>query len=102
MQSAFVLFDSVVTLMIWAVILSAVFSWLIGFNIINIQNRLVYIIVNALYSLTNPFLIPIRRFLPNLGGIDLSPVVLILLLIFFRNLVFEYFYFSSRNSDFRF
>jgi len=93
MQSAFVLFDSVVTLMIWAVILSAVFSWLIGFNIINIQNRLVYIIVNALYSLTNPFLIPIRRFLPNLGGIDLSPVVLILLLIFFRNLVFEYFYF---------
>ena len=88
MQSAFVLFDSVVTLMIWAVILSAVFSWLIGFNIINIQNRLVYIIVNALYSLTNPFLIPIRRFLPNLGGIDLSPVVLILLLIFFRNLVF--------------
>ena len=93
MQSAFVLFDSVVTLMIWAVTLSAVFSWLIGFNIINIQNRLVYIIVNALYSLTNPFLIPIRRFLPNLGGIDLSPVVLILLLIFFRNLVFEYFYF---------
>ena len=93
MQSAFVLFDSVVTLMIWAVILSAVFSWLIGFNIINIQNRLVYIIVNALYSLTNPFLIPIRRFLPNLVGIDLSPVVLILLLIFFRNLVFEYFYF---------
>lgn len=93
MQSAFVLFDSVVTLMIWAVILSAVFSWLIGFNIINIQNRLVYIVVNALYSLTNPFLIPIRRFLPNLGGIDLSPVVLILLLIFFRNLVFEYFYF---------
>ena len=93
MQSAFVLFDSVVTLMIWAVILSAVFSWLIGFNIINIQNRLVYIIVNALNRLTNPFLIPIRRFLPNLGGIDLSPVVLILLLIFFRNLVIEYFYF---------
>ena len=93
MQSAFVLFDSVVTLMIWAVILSAVFRWLIGFNIINIQNRLVYIIVNALNRLTDPFLIPIRRFLPNLGGIDLSPVVLILLLIFFRNLVFEYFYF---------
>ena len=93
MQSAFVLFDSVVTLMIWAVILSAVFSWLIGFNIINIQNRLVYIILYALNRLTDPFLIPIRRFLPNLGGIDLSPVVLILLLIFFRNLVFEYFYF---------
>ena len=51
------------------------------------------IILYALNRLTDPFLIPIRRFLPNLGGIDLSPVVLILLLIFFRNLVFEYFYF---------
>jgi len=93
MQSSFVLFDSVITLLIWAVILSAVFSWLIGFNIINIHNRLVYIIVNALHRLTEPFLNPIRRLLPRLGGLDLSPIIVILLLIFFRNLVFEYFYF---------
>ena len=93
MQSAFVFFDSVVTLIIWAVILSAILSWLVGFNIINVSNRLVYIIVDSLQRITEPLLLPIRRFLPNLGGIDLSPIVLILLLIFFRNLVFEYFYF---------
>ena len=93
MQSAFVLFDSVVTLIIWAVILSAILSWLVGFNIINVRNRLVYITVDSLQRITEPLLLPIRRLLPNLGGIDLSPIVLILLLIFFRNLVFEYFYF---------
>ena len=93
MQSAFVFFDSGVTLIIWAVILSAILSWLVGFNIINVRNRLVYIIVDSLQRITEPLLLPIRRLLPNLGGIDLSPIVLILLLIFFRNLVFEYFYF---------
>ena len=93
MQSAFVFFDSVVTLIIWAVILSAILSWLVGFNIINVSNRLVYIIVDSLQRITEPLLLPIRRLLPNLGGIDLSPIVLILLLIFFRNLVFEYLYF---------
>ena len=93
MQSAFVFFDSVVTLIIWAVILSAILSWLVGFDIINVRNRLVYIIVDSLQRITEPLLLPIRRLLPNLGGIDLSPIVLILLLIFFRNLVFEYLYF---------
>ena len=93
MQSAFILFDTVINLFIWAIILSAVFSWLIGFNIININNRLVYIIVDSLNRLTEPFLRPIRNLLQNLGGLDLSPVVVILLLIFFRNLVFEYFYY---------
>ena len=93
MQSAFILFDTVINLFIWAIILSAVFSWLIGFNIININNRLVYIIVDSLNRLTEPFLRPIRNLLPNLGGLDLSPVVVILFLIFFRNLVFEYFYY---------
>ena len=93
MQSAFILFDTVINLFIWAIILSAVFSWLIGFNIININNRLVYIIVDSLNRLTEPFLRPIRNLLPNLGGLDLSPVVVILLLFFFRNLVFEYFYY---------
>ena len=93
MQSAYFLFDSVVTLIIWAVILSAILSWLVGFNIINVHNRLVYIIVDSLQRLTEPLLLPIRRLLPNLGGIDLSPIILILLLIFFRSLIFEYFYF---------
>ena len=93
MQSALILFDSVINLFIWAVIIAAVLSWLIGFNIINIQNKLVYIIASALNKLTEPFLSPIRRLLPNIGGLDLSPVILILLLIFIRNLVFEFFYY---------
>ena len=91
MQSALILFNSVINLFIWAIILSAVFSWLIGFNIININNRLVYMIADALNRLTEPFLNPIRRLLPHLGGLDISPVILILLLIFIKNLVFEIF-----------
>ena len=91
MQSALILFNSIINLFIWAIILSAVFSWLIGFNIININNRLVYMIVDALNRLTEPFLNPIRRLLPHLGGLDMSPVILILLLIFIKNLVFEIF-----------
>ena len=91
MQSAFILFDTVINLFIWAIILGALFSWLIGFNIINIHNKLVYMIVDSLNRLTEPFLRPIRNLLPNLGGIDLSPVVLILALMFLRNLVFEIF-----------
>ena len=93
MQSAMILFDSVVTLLIWAVILSAVMSWLIALNIFNFNNKIVYVIASGLNRLTEPFLNPIRRWMPNLGGLDLSPVVVILLLIFFRNLVFEYFYY---------
>ena len=91
MQSALILFNSVIELFIWAIILNAVFSWLIGFNIININNRLVYMIVEALNRLTEPFLSPIRRILPHLGGFDISPVIVILLLFFIRNLVFEIF-----------
>ena len=92
MYSALQLFDTVIHLFIWAIILAAILSWLIGFNIVNINNRVVYLIAEALNRLTEPFLRPIRNLLPNLGGLDLSPVILILLLLFFRNLVFEYLY----------
>ena len=67
-------------------------SWLIGFNIVNINTKIVYIIADFLNRLTEPFLSPIRRILPNLGGIDLSPVVLILLLIFLKDLVNNNYY----------
>ena len=79
------LIDTVITLYIWALILSAVMSWLVNFNVINTQNRFVYIMGAFLHRVTEPALRPIRRFLPNLGGIDLSPIVLILLLVFVRN-----------------
>ena len=87
MLAALNLFNTIVDFFIWTIILSAVLSWLIGFNIVNINNKLIYIIADFLNRLTEPFLRPIRRILPYLGGIDLSPVILILLLIFLKELV---------------
>ena len=86
------LFNNVVDFFIWAIILSALMSWLIGFNILNINNKLIYIIADFLNRITDPFLSPIRRILPYLGGVDLSPVILILLLIFLKDLVNNNYY----------
>ena len=77
----------VIDLFIYVVIAAAVLSWLVAFNVVNRQNRIVYTIGDALYRLTEPALRPIRNVLPDLGGIDISPVVLILLLLFVRNVV---------------
>ena len=86
------LFNNIVDFFIWAIILSALMSWLVGFQILNINNKLIYIIADFLNRLTEPFLSPIRRILPYLGGIDLSPVILILLLIFLKDLVNNNYY----------
>ena len=99
MIAALNLFNSVIDLFIWAIILSALMSWLIGFNVINIHNKLIYIIADFLNRLTEPFLSPIRRILPYLGGIDLSPVVLILLLIFLKDLVNNNYYDFINNLN---
>ena len=85
------LISSAISLYIWILIASAIMSWLIAFNVINTYNRVVNSIAEVLYRLTEPALRPIRRLLPNLGGIDISPIVLILLLFFVRDLVIEYF-----------
>jgi len=90
MQSVLILLDSVVTIYIWILIINALLSWLIAFNVLNTSNRLVYSLLDISYKMTDPLLKPIRNFLPNLGNIDISPVVLILLLMFLRNLIFEY------------
>lgn len=90
MNSLLWLIDTVISLYIWLLIISAILSWLIAFNVVNTRNRFVYLVVDFLYRVTEPALAPIRRFLPSLGGIDLSPMVLILLLLFARNLLFEY------------
>jgi len=66
----------------WCIIISAVLSWLVAFNVLNTSNRFVYMVGDFLYRITEPALRPIRRVLPNLGGIDISPVVLILILWF--------------------
>ena len=89
MKSLFLLIDSVINIYIWLIIINAILSWLVSFNILNTQNRFVFAILNATHQLTDPVLNKIRKFIPNLGSIDVSPVVLILLLIFIRNLLFE-------------
>ena len=77
----------VIDLYIWVVIISAILSWLIAFNVVNTSNRFVYTVADVLYRLTEPALRPIRNVIPNLGGIDISPVILILLLLFIRDVV---------------
>ena len=77
----------VIDLYIWVVIASAILSWLVAFNVVNTNNRFVLSIADMLYRLTEPALRPIRNILPNLGGIDISPVILILLLLFVRDVV---------------
>ncbi|MER8863001.1 YggT family protein [Mesorhizobium sp. M0751] len=68
----------------WIIIASAIFSWLYAFNVVNARNQFVDTISNMLYRLTEPALRPIRRFMPDLGGIDISPIILLLILFFIR------------------
>ena len=91
MKSIFILLDSIIAIYIWIVIINAISSWLVAFNILNTQNRFVFSVLDTTSKLTDPALNKIRRFLPTFGSIDLSPVVLILFLMFIRNLVFEIF-----------
>ena len=73
-----------IDLYIWLVIIGAILTWLVAFNVINTSNQLVYLILDFLYRITEPALRRIKRFLPNLGSIDISPVILILGLIFIQ------------------
>ena len=91
MRSLLWLIDTVITLYVWLLIASAVLSWLIAFNVVNLRNPIVMQLADFLDRVTEPALRPIRRVLPNLGGIDISPIILILLLYFVRNLIFELF-----------
>ena len=81
----------VINIYIWLLIISVVMSWLEAFNIINKGNRLVYMVGVFLRRITEPLLEPIRRFLPFMGGMDISPVVLILLLYTLQYSLFYYF-----------
>jgi len=75
----------IIDIYFYILILNVILSWLIAFNILNTQSRFVGMILYASQRLTNPLLNPIRRFLPNLGGLDISPIVLILLLFFIQD-----------------
>ncbi|HAA93748.1 MAG: hypothetical protein CMM48_07545 [Rhodospirillaceae bacterium] len=81
---------TVIQLYIYALIVSVILSWLVAFNVINTHNQFVSLVGNFLYRVTEPLLGPIRRMLPNFGGLDISPVVLILLLIFAQKLLISY------------
>ena len=85
------LVHTLISIYIWLLIAQAVLSWLLAFGIVNRYNRVVPTIGDFLGRITEPLLAPIRRVLPDLGGIDISPVVLILLLWFLDGLIFEYF-----------
>jgi YggT family protein len=84
------LVHTVITIYIWLLIIQAVLSWLVAFGIVNRHNRVVAMVGDFLWRITEPLLRPIRRIIPDLGGIDISPVILILLLYFVDNLMFEY------------
>jgi len=81
---------TIINIYIWIIIAMVVMSWLVGFNVVNMQNDFVRQIRYALYRLTEPLLGPIRRFLPDLGGLDISPMVLLLALWFLQRLIVFY------------
>ena len=82
MIAVFYLVLQILKLYSYVVIANVVISWLIAFNILNTHNRFVYSILELTYRLTDPFLNRIRRFLPNLGSLDISPIILLLLIWF--------------------
>ena len=90
MLSLLRLIDTVIDIYTWIVIASAIMSWLVAFGVINVRNQFIRVVVDLLYRLTEPLLRPIRRFLPNLGGVDISPIILLLGLYFFQSLLHEY------------
>ena len=91
MKSIFILLDSVITIYLWIIIINAILSWLVAFNVLNTQNKFVFSVLDVTYKLTDPALNKLRRFIPMFGSIDISPVILILLLMFLRNVIFEVF-----------
>ena len=82
----------VLDLYVWLLIASAILSWLIAFNVVNTRNQFVASVAEFLYRITEPVLSPIRNFLPNLGGIDISPIILILIIMFIERVIMYYVY----------
>ena len=86
------LIDTIITLYIWLLIASAILSWLVAFNVVNSRNQFVAMVGDFLYRITEPVLRPIRNILPNLGGIDISPIILILIIFFIQSVITRYIY----------
>ena len=90
MRSLLTIILIVLDIYIWLLIASAILSWLIAFNVINTRNQFVGMVGDFLWKITEPVLRPIRAIMPNLGGIDLSPVILILLIILLKDIIVRY------------
>jgi YggT family protein len=89
------LLDVIVLLLnlyIYLLVAAAVLSWLMAFNVVNTRNQFVAMCADFLYRITEPVLRPIRNLLPNLGGIDVSPVILILIIFFLQSVIARYIY----------
>ena len=82
----------ILDLYVWLLIASAILSWLIAFNVVNTRNQFVAAIAEFLFRITEPVLGPIRRALPSLGGLDISPIVLILIIMFLQRVITYYIY----------
>ena len=82
----------VLDLYVWLLIASAILSWLIAFNVVNTRNQFVAAVSEFLYRITEPLLAPIRRIMPNFGGLDISPIILILIIMFLQRVIIYYIY----------
>ncbi len=76
----------------WVIILAAIFSWLYAFRVVNPNNQVVGMIGSALYALTEPALRPIRRYVPSFGGLDVTPIILLLIIFLIRRIIILYLY----------
>jgi YggT family protein len=92
MLSLLGLIDVILSIIQWTVIASAIASWLVAFGVVNTRNRAVYVIIDSLNRLTEPMLRPIRRVVPSFGGMDISPLILLLIIWFAQSLLHEYAY----------
>jgi YggT family protein len=81
------LIDIILGLYVWVLLFSIIMSWLVSFNVVNSSNRFVYIVGDFLYRVTEPALRPIRRYMPDIGGLDISPIVLLLAIWFVRDVL---------------
>ena len=90
-QAVINLIGRIIDVYVLVLIINAILSWLVAFNILNTQNRFVFSVLDTTHKLTDPALNKIRRFIPMFGSIDISPVILILFLMFLRNIIFEIF-----------
>ncbi|MDX9999151.1 MAG: YggT family protein [Phenylobacterium sp.] len=80
LQFAYYITNGLLTVLVWAIIISAVMSWLVAFDVINLRNRFAYNVVRALEAVTRPVLGPFQRIIPSLGGVDISPIIAILVI----------------------